>query len=106
MPGGLRHRVGELDHLASIARLQEMLGAKVRVTEMDAELDIRRNGLADPLQAAEDVLVRGANLGKHVERLSVPDQHLMADIPLDAEVMMWNSRAHRLDLPDHVPLIG
>ena len=39
-------------------------------------------------------------------RLAVPDHHLVADVPLNAEIAVRNVPAERRDLGDHCLLVG
>jgi len=68
--------------------------------------DVRRHRRADAAHARDNLVVRGAGFWEHVKGLTVPDQHFVADIPLDAQVVVRDGRADRGDLTDHVVLVG
>ena len=96
----LGQRVGEIDHPRRVLRLDKMLGAEIAVAQMQAELDVVGNRGAQPLHAGDNLVVR--NIARYrVARLAVPDHHLVADVPLDAEVLVRDVPDQRRDLGDH-----
>src|SRR5262249_53149803 len=101
-----RERVRNLDHLARVARLDEMPGTKVAVAKVESELDPRRHRCADAYHPLNDVVLGRVDERKHVLRLPVPDDHLVAEVPLDAEVVVRNCPTYRLDLAQHGLLVG
>ena len=91
--------------LRRVLRLDEMLGAEIAVAEMEAELDIGRDRVAQPLHALRSVFATALRRDS-IAGLAVPDHHLVADIPLDAEIAMRDGAAKRRDFRDHGALIG
>src|SRR5262249_24621068 len=76
----------------------------IAVAEVKAELDVVRHRRANAREARHDLAERGADRGKPLI-LAVEDQHLVADVPLDAEVMMRDRPADRRDLLEHRLLV-
>src|SRR5215467_3541058 len=94
-------RVGRVDEMARRVRIEVMFAAEIAVTEMETELDIGGHRFADAGKARGDLLTRGLHEWKLVLRVSVPHDHVVANIPLDAEILMRNVPANRLDFLPH-----
>src|SRR5215467_15565622 len=80
-----------------VCRVDEM-ASRVR---METEVDIGRHRFADAGKARRDLFTRGLHEWELVLRVSVPHDHVMADVPLDAETLMRNMPANRLDFLPH-----
>jgi len=78
VPDGLRQRIGELDHLGGIPRLNKMTAGEIAVTQMQAELDVVGNVRAQALHARENTLVRLVGVRDCIRFLAVPDNHFVA----------------------------
>jgi hypothetical protein len=100
-----RQRIGELDHPRRIFRLDEMPRAEIAVAEMQAKLDVVGYRRAQTLHAPHKLFARHV-CGHRVGRLAVPDDHLVADVPLDAKIAMRNMPAERRNLGNHGALVG
>ena len=87
-------------------RIEEMLAAEIAVTEMKAQFDIVGNGSADAGDARGNLALRRIDQRKLVLRLSVPDDHVMANVPLNTEIRVRNVAADRRDLSHHRHLIS
>src|SRR6185437_12462922 len=96
-------RIGELDHLAGIDRVNEMFGVEIAVAEVVTQLDILGHGVAEAGKPLEHHGRRDVRIA--LEELAVPDHHLDADIPLDREVLMRDGAADRIELSEHRRLI-
>ncbi len=95
-----RQRIGEIHHLCRILRLDKMLGAKIAVAQMQAELDVVGHRGAEAPDALEQLLAR--HVRRHrVARLAVPDHHLVADVPLDAKIAVRDMPAQCGNFGDH-----
>src|SRR5262249_26709926 len=85
----VRDRAGqcirEADHLRRVLRLDEMLAGKIPVAEMQADLDVGGNARTQALHAREERLRRLARVRRGAGLLAVPHDHLVAEVPLDAE---------------------
>src|SRR5262245_56611017 len=101
-----RESVRDLDQLACVAWLDEMPGTEVAVAKVKPELDSRRHWCADAHHPRNDVVLGRVDERKHVLRLAIPDDHLVAEVPLDAEVVVRNRPTYRLDLAQHGLLVG
>ena len=82
--------IRDIDEMPRRHRVKEVLAAKITVAEVKTELDIVRHRRADAHEPLCDVLLRGVHQRELILRLSVPDDHVVADVPLDAEVAVWN----------------
>src|SRR5215831_1796042 len=94
-------RVGRVDEMASRVRIEIMFATEITITEMESEVDIGGHLFADAGKARRDVFARGLHEWELVLRVSVPHDHVVADIPLDAEILMRNVAADRLDFLPH-----
>src|SRR5690242_6487482 len=93
MPDAASKRVRNLDHLPGVARLDEMLGAEVAVAKMKPELDRCGHRRADAHHSSDDLVLGCLDARKHVVRLAIPEDHLVAKVPLDAEIVVRNCTA-------------
>src|SRR3954463_3777217 len=82
-------------------RIEEMLAAEIAVAKMKAQLDIVGNGSADTRDTRGNLALGRIDQRKLVLRLPVPDDHVVADVPLNAEVRVRNMAADRRDLVHH-----
>jgi hypothetical protein len=78
------NRVRHIDEMARRHRIEEVLAAEIAVAKMKAELDIIGHRRTDASEAFGNFLLRGINKRKLILRLSIPQDHVVADIPLDA----------------------
>src|SRR5512144_1785149 len=101
VPDVLDDRVRDIDEMARRHRIEEMLAAESAVAKMKAKLDIIRHRIADADEPSRYVLPRGVHQWKLVLRLPVPDDHVVADIPLDAEIAVRDVLADQFDFARH-----
>src|SRR4051812_34018862 len=101
MPHRAGNGVGDIDKMPGGDRIEEMLAAEIAIAKMKAQLDIVGNGSADAREACDYLALGRFDQWKLVLRLSVPDDHVMADVPLNAEVRVRNMAADRRDLVHH-----
>ena len=83
-----------------------MPAGEIAVAKMETELDIVRHAGRNPFHALEELLAWLLGVRHRVGRLAVPDDHLVADVPLQAKVAVRNVPAERGDFGDHRPLVG
>src|SRR6476660_10554356 len=93
--------VGDVDEMPGGDWIEEMLAAEIAVAKMKAQRDIVGNGSADARDARGNLALRRIDQRKLVLRLPVPDDHVVADVPLNAEVRVRNMTADRRDLVHH-----
>ncbi len=93
-----RKRVGKVDHHSGVLRLKT-LGAEFAIAETDSQLHIVGNYSAQSLHALHNGL--SANGRNAFDRLPIPNDHFVTDVPLDTEVLVMNMSAERGNLPDH-----
>src|SRR3954452_12186731 len=101
VPNRAGNGVGDVDEMPGGDRIEEMLAAEITVAKMKAQLDIVGNVSADARDARGNLALGRIDQRKLVLRLSVPDDHVMADVPLNAEVRVRNMAADRRDLVHH-----
>src|ERR1700730_15375381 len=74
--------VGDLDHDRHVLGLDAMLVRRAAIAEVVAEFDRTRYGVADPGQDLD-------RLGSKIDRtgfvITLPGQHLLADVPLQCD---------------------
>src|SRR5215471_18790045 len=78
-----------------------MLAAKVAIAEVKAELGVSGNKRCDADQARGNRLPRRIDQRKLILRLPIPQDHVVANIPLDAQVIVRDMLADRLHLTRH-----
>ena len=98
--------VGDGDELAGILRLDRVPGAEIAVAEMDAKFDIGRHGRRQAAERRHHLLRRHGDRREEILRLAVIADHLVADVPLDAEIPVRDRPADGLDLAQHRFLVS
>src|SRR5262249_46624021 len=106
MPDAASKSVRNLDHLARVGRLYERLGTEVAVAKVKPELDCCGHRSADAHHSCDDLVLGRPDAWQHIVRLTIPDDHLVAKVPLYAEIGVRNCTTYRLDLAEHGLLIG
>jgi hypothetical protein len=93
-PNGIADAVHDPDEDRHVLGLHEMLVLRRAVAEVVAQFDRLGHRIAEPPERGEDLrLVFGGSLGEVI----LEDQHLLADIPLDRQIL---GRDRRHDLPE------
>ncbi len=96
--------VRQRHHAGCVQRFDEVLCVEIAVAKVESQLDIRRNVSAEPLEPLDnrrlvgDIRIEG--------RVPIPQDHLDAHIPLDAEVLVRDLGRDRGDLVAHGRLVG
>src|SRR5437016_9382123 len=87
-------------------RLHKMAPREIAVTEMRANLHVDWNASAQALHALKDALARLVRMRHAISPLAIPDDHLVAQVPLNAEIRVRHMPAQRSPFRDNPLLIG
>ena len=99
-------RIGEVHHRRRIFRLDEVVAREIAIAEMQAELDIVRHDSANPRHALQERRTRHLWIRHRAGLLAIPDHHLVAEVPLDAEILVRDVAGERRNLGQHGALVG
>jgi len=106
MMNRLHECICDHDHFAGVDRFDKVLGVEIAITKMNSEFDLLRNRRRYSLHPIHDILLRSTDCRIPIRQLPVQDDHLDADIPLDAEIVVRYCVANRLNLSNHRPFVG
>src|SRR5215468_2231366 len=79
---------------------------KIAIAKVNAELDIAGDDGADSGNPRDKLIARLDVNRNPFRLLPIPNHHLVADVPLQAEIAMRDRLANRTDLTKHRLLIG
>ena len=83
-----------------------MPGAEVPVAKVESKLDCCGHRSTDAHHSCDDLVLGRVDERKHIVRLAIPENRLVAKVPLDAEIVVRNCTTYRLDLAEHGLLVG
>ena len=93
-----RNCVRDLHEMTGCHGIEEMLSSEVAVAEMPSS-DLARHRSADAGESIRNLLLRRVHQLELVLWLSIPNDHVVADVPLDAEILVRDVPAYCFDLP-------
>ena len=80
----------DLDRVGEVGRHDDVFVVRGPVAEVVADLHRLRHRVAEPREHAGDVLLVAL---RPVREVALPGEHLLADVPLDGEVVVWDRGA-------------
>jgi len=101
-PDGGDDGAGELGEHARVGRHHQVLIGRAAVAEVIAELDVGRHRGPQALEQGEDPRLVVGGTGREVV---LEHQHLLADVPLDAELGVGDGGGDLVERPEQRPLV-